>query len=91
MTAVPTAFAVSSPEVLTVATAVFCEDQITEPVMFDVEPSVEVAVAWSCCDNPAAKEGFAGAIATEAVCAAVTVIAMEALMEPLVAVTTAVP
>jgi hypothetical protein len=90
-TAVPTVFPVSRPDELTAATAVFWEDQVTELVTSDVEPSVNLAVACSCCDRPAAREGFDGVTAMDIIWAAVTVMVTEPLIEPLVAVITAVP
>jgi hypothetical protein len=61
---VPAATAVTIPfepvVLLTNATAVFDELQFTADVQFSVVPSVNIAVAINCCDEPVAMLALAG-------------------------------
>ena len=61
----PTLFPVARPDALTVATAEFEEDQVTELIRFCVLPSVKVPVAVNCCEAPTEIVELAGVTAIE--------------------------
>src|SRR6185437_13818669 len=56
---------VASPPAVIVATEVVAEFHVTEPVMFETPPSLNVPVAVNCCVNPFAPVGFAGVTAID--------------------------
>jgi hypothetical protein len=58
----PMAAAVANPELLTVASVLSEEVQVTEAVTSDVLPSLKEPVATSCCVDPAVTEKLAGVI-----------------------------
>ena len=95
MVVVPTAALVASPWLplllLTTATVVELELQVTVVVRFCVEPSVKVPVAVNCWLVPRAIEGLAGVTAIETRVAGVTVSVVVPLTEPEVAVIVVVP
>ena len=88
----PPAFTpVAKPAALIVATVVSDELQVTEPVKFCVELSLNVPVAVNCCVLPAGIDGFAGVTAIDDSVAAVTVNVVEPTTAPLVALIVDVP
>ena len=88
---VPTPAALARPEALIVAVVVVPEDQVTLEVRFCVVPSLNVPVAVNCCVAPLAIDGFAGVTAIDCSVAAVTVSAVEPLIDDDVAVIVDVP
>ena len=58
--AFPTPTAVATPEALIVATPVFEDVQLTEPVKFSAEPSLKVPVAVNCWAEPVVSASLAG-------------------------------
>jgi hypothetical protein len=95
MVAVPCARLVAKPAVgallLIVATAGMSELHCTVPVMFCVVLSLNVPVAVNCCVVPRGTVGIAGVTAMETNTALVTVIVVEPVIEPELAVIVAVP
>ena len=65
-----------------VAAAVLDEAQVTELVMFDVDPLLNVPVAVNCSVLPAATEEFAGVTLIETSVAAVTLRPVDPEMLP---------
>jgi hypothetical protein len=76
---------------LTVATAVLEEDQVTWSVRSWVELSVKTPVAVNCCVNPLAMLGIAGDTSMDASVASVTVKFVLPFTPPFVAVTVVLP
>lgn len=76
---------------LTTATAVFAELQVTEVVRSCVLPSVKVPVAANCCLMPSAIEAWVGVTVRETRAAGATLSMVEPLTEPEVAVMVEVP
>ena len=73
----------AKPVLLTVATEVFEELQVTEFVRFCVLPSLYLPVAVNCCVPPFAIDGFAGVtVIDESTTAAVTFRFVEPVTEP---------
>lgn len=76
---------VANPDAEIVATAVFNDVHVTEPVMFWVVASENVPVAVNCCVPPLPIDGLAGVTAIEVRVAAVTLKVVEPLTAPDVA------
>jgi len=73
----------AKPVLLTVATEVFEELQVTEFVRFCVLPSLYLPVAVNCCVLPFAIDGFAGVtVIDESTTAPVTFRFVEPVIEP---------
>ena len=88
---VPTPAAVARPDALIVAMDVVPEFHVTVLVRFCVVPSLNVPVAVNCCVVPLVIDGFAGVTAIDCNVAAVTVSAVEPLIDDDVAVIVDVP
>ncbi len=79
MSELPAERAATSPVAPMVATEVVPEVQTTEEEISCVEPSLNVALAWSCSELPAASDGLDGEIEMDCTVAAVTVNVVEAV------------
>src|SRR5580704_1177846 len=91
MFAVPLPALEASPALLMVAVDGVSDDQAAVAVRSIVLLSVNEPVALNCCVVPSPIEGLAGAIVIETSAAAVTVIVVEPVTLPLVALIVAVP
>ena len=91
MVEVPAFTAVARPVVLMVATDVVPEVQVTVLVRFWVELSEKVPVAVNCCVRPLGTLGLAGVTMIDCKIGAVTVMTVEPLMAPCVALMVEVP